>query len=453
MIKKRINPYVLIILSFISIILIGTVLLVMPFASSKGESFGFVDSLFMATSAVCVTGLSVMPNGLGTDMTIYGKVVMWLLIEVGGLSIITIAVFFLSIIRAKIGITNRFVLREALNQENVKGLVFLVRKIVIISFSVQIVCTLINWYPFYTYLEAYGINDLWRALFISIFHSASAFNNAGFDIMLGTQGLTEISSSAGVLPTVSMVTINLTTMLMIVVGGIGFIIIDDIIRHKKWKRFKLHTKITLITTLLLIVIGTLVIKFTSNLGWMESAFTAITSRTAGFSTWDMSVMDVAYPATYVMVISLMFIGASPCSTGGGIKTTTFAILIIAIFSYATGRKAKAFNRKIPFSQIFKAFVLMNVGVIMILLCTFIIMIIQPELGISKVLFEVVSAFSTTGLSLGITTKLNIASKLILSFLMFFGRLGPLTIIGVVNKNWMNQKKESIDYVEESVIIG
>ena len=134
MIKKRFNPYILIILSFMSIIFIGTALLAMPFASTKGESFGFVDSLFMATSAVCVTGLSVMPNGLGTDMTFYGMFVMMILIEVGGLSIITIAVFFLTIIRAKIGITNRFLLREALNQENVKGIVALVRKIVVISF-------------------------------------------------------------------------------------------------------------------------------------------------------------------------------------------------------------------------------------------------------------------------------------------------------------------------------
>ena len=186
---------------------------------------------------------------------------------------------------------------------------------------------------------------------------------------------------------------------------------------------------------------------------MESMFTAITSRTAGFQTWDMSVMAESYPAVYVMVISLMFVGASPCSTGGGIKTTTFAIIIIAIFSYATGRKAKAFNRKIPFSQIFKAFVLMNVGIIMIVISTLLIMVVQPELPISKVIFEVVSAFSTTGLSLGITSSLNIGSKLILSFLMLFGRLGPLTVIGVVNKNWMNQKKEDIDYVEESVIIG
>ena len=453
MVKKRINPYLLIILSFISIILIGTILLVMPFASSTGESFGFVDSLFMATSAVCVTGLSVMPNGLGADMTLYGKIVMMLLIEVGGLSIITIAVFFLTIIRAKIGITNKFVLREALNQENVKGLVYLVRKIVIISFSVQIICTLINWYPFYTYLQAHGINDVWRSLFISLFHSASAFNNAGFDIILGNKGLVELSSTSGVLPTFSMVTINITTMFMIVIGGIGFIVIDDIIRHKRWKKLKLHTKITVITTALIIFIGTVVIKLTSDLGFMESMFTAITSRTAGFQTWDMSVMAESYPAVYVMVISLMFVGASPCSTGGGIKTTTFAIIIIAIFSYATGRKAKAFNRKIPFSQIFKAFVLMNVGIIMIVISTLLIMVIQPELPISKVMFEVVSAFSTTGLSLGITSNLNIGSKLILSFLMLFGRLGPLTVIGVVNKNWMNQKKEDIDYVEESVIIG
>ena len=450
---KRINPYLYIIVSFISVVLVGTVLLVMPFASTSGKSFGFVDSFFMATSAVCVTGLSVMPNGLGADMTIYGKIVMWLLIEVGGLSFITIAVFFLTIIGAKIGISNRYLLREALNQNSVKGIIALVKYIVLFSFSIQIICTLINWYPFYTYISAHGSTNIWEALGLSVFHSASAFNNAGFDITYSSSSLVEFSSKTTVIPHSAMLTINITTMFMIVMGGIGFIVIRDIIGQKRWKYYSLHTKITLITTLLLIAIGTLLVKLTSNLGFLDSMFTAITSRTAGFQTFDMSVIDIMYPGTYIVIVSLMLVGASPCSTGGGIKTTTFGIIMISIFYFARGKQPKAFKRKIPSDQIFKAFVLMNVAILLCLLCTLIIALIQPDLDIAKIIFEVVSAFSTTGLSLGITTSLHAANKFIICFLMLFGRIGPLTIIALLNKNWVSRNNGDIDYIEESVIIG
>lgn len=450
---KRIHPYIYIIMSFLSIVLIGTVLLVMPFASSSGKSFGFVDSFFMATSAVCVTGLSVMPNGLGADMSVYGKIVMCILIEIGGLSIITIAVFFFTIIGAKIGISNRYIIREALNQNSVKGIVKLVRNIVLTSLTIQLIATLINWYPFYTYLQAHGNNNFFAAFGLSLFHSISAFNNAGFDITYSNMSLVEFSSTANVIPQASMITINITTMLLILLGGIGFVVIQDLLKHHRWRYLSLHTKITLITTLILIVVGTLLIKVTSDLGFLESAFTAFTSRTAGFTTWDMSTMEIMYPATYIVVLTLMMVGASPCSTGGGIKTTTIAIIMISVFYFAIGKKPKAFQRKISNQQIFKAFVLMNVAIIIVVICVFLIMIIQPQLPVAKVIFEVISAFSTTGLSLGITTSLNAGSKFVICFLMLFGRIGPLTIIGLLNKNWMNQKHENIDYIEESVIIG
>ena len=262
--KNKIHPYLYIIISFISIVLIGTALLSLPIASSSGESFGFVDSFFMATSATCVTGLSVMPNGLGADMSIFGKLVMLLLIEIGGLSFITVAVFFFTIIGARIGISNRYLLREALNQNNVTGIITLVKYIILISFSIQITCALINWYPFYTYLQAHGNNDGLKALGISIFHSASAFNNAGFDIVYGSDSLIEFSVNANVLPTASVYIINITTILMIIFGGIGFVVIRDVVANKRWKKFSLHTKITLLTTLILIVGGTLVIKLTSS---------------------------------------------------------------------------------------------------------------------------------------------------------------------------------------------
>ena len=184
--------------------------------------------------------------------------------------------------------------------------------------------------------------------------------------------------------------------------------------------------------------------------WLEAFFTSITCRTAGFQTYKISDLP---PASVMICGVLMIIGASPCSCGGGIKTTTFAIIIMAIFHYATGKKTKAFNRSLSDAQIFKAFVLVNIAVINCVAIAGIVLAIQPDLNIGDTAFEVISAFSTTGLSRGITTSLVIPNKIILSFLMLFGRLGPLTVIGVVNKNWMNSSKEAIQYVEESVIIG
>ena len=294
---------------------------------------------------------------------------------------------------------------------------------------------------------------MFAAFGLSLFHSISAFNNAGFDITYSNLSLIEFSSSTNVIPQAAMLTINITTMLLILLGGLGFVVIQDLVKQRRWRKLSLHTKITLITTLILLVVGSVLIKVTSDLGILESIFTAFTSRTAGFSTWDMSAMEIMYPATYIVVLTLMMIGASPCSTGGGIKTTTIAIIMISIFYFAIGKKPKAFQRKISNQQIFKAFVLMNISIIIIVMCIFLIMIIQPGLPVAKVIFEAISAFSTTGLSLGITTSLNAGSKFVICFLMLFGRIGPLTIIGLLNKNWMNQKHENINYIEESVIIG
>jgi len=187
-----------------------------------------------------------------------------------------------------------------------------------------------------------------------------------------------------------------------------------------------------------------------DIGWMEALFTAITCRTAGFATYRMTDLT---PAASLLCIILMMIGASPCSCGGGIKTTTFAILMMAIFHYAIGKKVKAFNRSVQTEQITKAFILVNIAIITCVLVTVIVVLLQPQFTIGDSIFEVVSAFSTTGLSKGITTDLSIANKVILSFMMLFGRLGPLTVIGTVNKNWLNPPKEMIRYVEESVIIG
>ena len=459
---NKIHPYLYIIFTFVSVIVIGTLLLLLPFAytdeyrnSVSGGDY-FSNALFMAASAVCVTGLSVMPNGLCADMTIYGKTIMVVLMEIGGLSIITIAVFFFTIIGAKIGISNRYLLRESLNQNSVKGIINLVKSIVLLSLLVQTIGIVVNWYPLYEYTVYLGggKGSILKALLMSAFHAAASFNNAGFDVF-SADNMAVFSSSQYMnygLSYGSMITINLSTMFMIVIGGIGVVVLRDVFAKRfRWKYFTLHTKITIITTGSLIVFGSLLLKLTCNqMTWLEAFFTSITCRTAGFQTFKISDLP---PASVMICGVLMIIGASPCSCGGGIKTTTFAIIIMAIFHYATGKKTKAFNRSLSDAQIFKAFVLVNIAVINCVVIAGIVLAIQPGLDIGDTAFEVISAFSTTGLSRGITTSLVIPNKILLSFLMLFGRLGPLTVIGVVNKNWMTSSREAIQYVEESVIIG
>ena len=433
---KKFNPYITIIFTFISVILIGTVLLMLPIASKSGESFGIVDSLFMSTSAVCVTGLGVI--NIGTEMSAFGKVVMMLLMEIGGLSIITIAVFFFTILGGKISASNKFLLRESLNQNAISGVVPLVKRIIVASLVIQLIGAIINGFSLYSYYNG----DIIKTIEYSVFHSVASFNNAGFDAF-GGDSLIEFKDN---------ILLNSSTMFLIISGGIGFVVMIDIIRNKRFKKFSLHTKLVLLTTFFLITLGMVAIKFTSDMSWLQALFTSVTSRTAGFSTYDMSTLN-NHPAAYIIIIVLMIIGASPCSTGGGIKTTTVAIAFLAIVYYAIGKKTKAFQRKISEAQIFKCFALITMAIFIVIVGSIVVSSVQPELGLDKIIFEVVSAFSTTGLSMGITSSLNSFNRVFLCVLMLFGRLGPLTIIGIVNKNWMSQSDDNIKYIEESVIIG
>ena len=432
---RKIHPYILIISSFVSVILLGTLLLLLPISAKDGNSIGFIDSLFMSTSAVCVTGLATV--SVANNLSVFGQIVMCVLMEIGGLSIITIAVFIFAILGAKIGVSNRILIKEALNQNSVKGVIGLVKKIIFTTLIIQGVGTIINLIalmPHYDY-------NFGRSLYVSIFHTVASFNNAGFDIF-GDDSMLGFSSD---------VLLNATTMILIVLGGIGFIVIDDIIRKRRWKRLTLHTKLTLIITAILIIGGALLFRMAqSNATWMQSFFTSITCRTAGFATFDMAELS---NGGYLICVGLMFIGASPCSTGGGIKTTTIIVILIAIYHFATGKTAKAFGRKIPNNVIFMAFVLYVIAFIFLVVGIFVVACIEADIDLKKIIFECVSAFSTTGLSMGITKSLSIGSKLVLCVLMLFGRLGPLTIIGVVNKNWMNESRSDIKYVEEGVYVG
>ena len=435
---KKIHPYFIIILTFLGVILSGTIFLLFPVSGGDGKSIGFVNALFMSTSAVCVTGLGTV--NVASGLSLFGKVILAILMEIGGLSILTIAIFFFTILGAKLSVSNKFLLREALNQNSVKGVTTLVIKIIIWASIIQFVGVILNMFALMPYYDG----NFSKALGYSIFHSIASFNNAGFDAF-GTDSMIGFKDN---------LMLNTSTMFLIIFGGIGFIVLSDLIKKRNWKLLQLHTKIVLITTGALIFGGAILIKLTAwtDISWLQAFFTSVTCRTAGFTTYDMADL-VNHPATYIIILFLMFIGASPCSTGGGIKTTTLAVALISTVYYARGKKAKVFKRKIDDAQIFKSFVLIGVGVMIVIFGTFVVCIAQKEIGLMEGLFEVVSAFSTTGLSMGITSKLNVFNKLFICLIMFTGRLGPLTIIGLVNKNWMTESNEEIQYVEESVIIG
>lgn len=434
--KFKVHPYVFIILTFIAVILSGTLCFMLPIAVQDGETIGFVDSFFMSTSCVCVTGLSVINVGL--KLTIFGKVVMAVLMEIGGLSFLTIAVCFFSLLGGKIGIGNRYLLREALNQNSLAGIVHLVKRIILISFVIQLGGTILN----YIALMSYYDYDFLNTLGVSVYHSIASFNNAGFDIF-GKESLIGFKDN---------VLLNISTIILIISGGLGFIVIDELVCKHSLRKLSIHSKIVLTMTITLVLVGMLVFKLAmyDEITWLQALFTSVTCRTAGFTSIDLSSLP---PAAYVMSIMLMFIGASPCSTGGGVKTSTILVILLTFVYYAQGKKPKIFHRRISDGSIFKAFVLFGVAVIVVLIGTLVIGLIQPELSLQHILFEVVSGFSTTGLTMGITTQLSGYSKAILCVLMFFGRLGPLTIIGVVNHNWMTDSKENIQYVEERIIVG
>ncbi|MDD3122982.1 MAG: potassium transporter TrkG [Candidatus Izemoplasmatales bacterium] len=438
--KKRLSPLIVIVLSFLGIIVVGVFLFKLPFSVQSGKFISWVDALFLSTSAVCVTGLSTIPD-LAATLSVFGKVVLGLLIQIGGTGIVTIAIYVLVILGIKIGVTERYVLKEALNQHSISGMVRLVRSIIFTTLIIEFFGMIINFIVFiqdYSFLSALGI---------SAFHSISSFNNAGFDI-LGNSSL-QIYSSNWLL--------NINTMVQIVVGGIGFIVIQDVIKKKNWKSLSLYSKIVLKTTLFLIISGTILIKVLEydSVTWLQAIFQSITTRTAGFSTIDLNLFSYT---TIAIIMIFMFIGASPNSTGGGIKTTTFYVIFRSTISFLLGKPTIINNRRIEDDNRSKAFTLVLLAMSSIFVTFVIVSTIEmhnprTDMSFIKVLFETISAFGTVGLSLGVTPYLYPASKVILSLLMFLGRLGPITIFGILNKNWGHPNVSSVSYATEKILVG
>ncbi|OPY62745.1 TrkH family potassium uptake protein [Pelotomaculum terephthalicicum] len=437
----RATPSQVLVVGFASLILTGAVLLTMPAAVRPGQEISFLTSLFTATSAVCVTGLVVVDTG--THWTTFGQVVILALIQVGGLGFMTMATFFAMLMGRRIGLRQRLIIQESLNQTNIAGIVRLAKYVLLFTFTTEFVFAIL--------LAIRWSTDLgWRkGLWFGLFHSISSFNNAGFDLFGGFKSLTGYTGD---------ITVNLCITTLIILGGIGFSVIVDVLRHNKdFRHLSLHTKMTLSVTGLLLVTGTLIIYFLemdNTLKTLSPAgkalaayFQAVTPRTAGYNTLDMGALR---SATQFFIVILMFIGASPGSTGGGVKTTTIGALAIAVWSMAKGKEnAEVFQRRIGPEQIYKS-------VAIILLATILVASVSLLLSITEnadflaVLFEATSAFGTVGLSMGLTPELTSAGRIIIMLTMFLGRVGLLTVIfALANK----QRSTPLRYPEEKIMVG
>ena len=434
--KIIISPYIYIMLSFLGVIILGSILLRLPISLKDGINLPYIDALFLSTSASCVTGLSTVAS-VDATFTYFGKVVLIFLMEIGGLSIVTIASFLLVILGKKMGFSSKFFLTSALNQNSSKGIITFLKRVVIMSLIIQAVFLIFNT----IILSKYYDNFL--SLFgVAIFHTVSSFNNAGFDLF-GTNSMINYSTD---------IWLNISTMLAIILGGLGFLVLSEIFALPFKKRLSFHSKVVLLFTLLLILIPTVIFRLTMNVTWLEALFTAVTARTAGFTTIDFTT-KMNETAAYPLMLVLMFIGASPGSTGGGVKTTTFFTIIITIIYACIGKKPKAFKRNIAQESITKSFSLIMISLTYIVILSMLLKIFNNEMPFTYLLYEAFSAFGTVGVSMGITANLSLASKILICITMFIGRIGPLSFVSFWSKSFMEEKTANVRYLEEKIIIG
>lgn len=426
---KKMSPGRFIALGFAFVILIGALLLFLPISHNEGIDVAFIDALFTSTSAVCVTGLTVVDTA--DTYNVFGQIVVALLIQIGGLGVTCVGVSFILLARRKVDFKDRILVKEALNLGSVKGIVRLVKSILLMTLCFEGVGAILSFLVFsrdYPTVKAIGI---------SIFHSIASFNNAGFDNLGGFKNLLEYQNN---------VLMNLTTCALIIFGGLGFVVIKEILHKHCIKKFSLHTKVVITMTIILLISGTIMLKLTEDVTWLGAFFFSTSARTAGFSTYP--VGNFTNAGLFILII-LMFIGASPGSTGGGIKTTTAFTLFKSAYSTSTNKHCCGFKRRIPNETISKAFILTFLAMLWVCVSTFLLCVLEPEYTFMALLFEVVSAFGTVGLSTGITPDLEPVSEFIIILTMFIGRVGPLTIASL----WSFKPMSNVRYSEEAITIG
>lgn len=465
------TPAQILALGYLAVIVMGTFLLSFPVATTTPGSLDFISAIFTATSATCVTGLIVVDTG--TVFSIFGQIIIMLMIQIGGLGLMVMSTMIAFIIGKKINLKERLVLQEDLNQFKISGLVRLVRYVLLFTLIIEAVGALLLYISF---MKEYPLS---KAVYFSIFHSISAFNNAGMDLTG--------NSLEGY---ISNLNVNLVIMGLIILGGLGFTVIIELYQLTRRKRNKkriitlkiikfpkeslksikhsfvsgliktsLQTKVVLITTLILLFVGFagfFALEYTNkytlgNLSFgqkvLASLFLSVSPRTAGFSTIPTGLLRSS--SIFLMII-LMFIGASPGSTGGGIKTTTFGVLLITSWNLIRGKDdIQLFNRQIEKDIVMKSTVIIILSLILVVTVTM-VLTISEDMDFLPVFFETVSAFGTVGLSTGISSGLSNFAKITIIFTMFIGRVGPLTLAFAFAQK---HKEGYYHYPKEKIMVG
>lgn len=443
------RPTQIMVSGFAAIIVIGALLLTLPIASQSGESIGLLNALFTATSAVCVTGLVMVDTA--TYWSLFGQIVIITLIQIGGLGFMTVATMFSLMARKKIQLRERLLIQESLNQADLSGLVRLTRFVLIITITIEGIGALVLSTVF---IPQFGLS---KGIWYSVFHAISAFCNAGFDLMGSVSGpFTSLNSY------VNNFTVSMTVCALIVLGGLGFPVVLDIVRKRRFSKLNVHSKVVLFSTATLIFVGALfifLIEFNQKTTMadlplkgkvLSAIFQSVTARTAGFNTLDLATLRES--SVFVMII-LMFIGASPASTGGGIKTTTLAVLIITVRSFLSGKSdIEAFERRLAPSTIKKSLGIFVISISAVIFGTLIISITQPNFTLVQSAFEVTSALATVGSSLAGTPNLNALGKIIIIIFMFMGRVGSLTLFMAILSGG-RRKSQPIRYAEGKIMVG
>ena len=427
---RRLSPARILALGFAGLILLGSLLLSLPCCVRPGVQVSYLDILYTAVSAVCVTGLVVVD--VADTFTALGQGLVGLLIQIGGLGVATVGAGVILMMGKKVSQQERTLIREAMNLDSGKGVIRFIKSVFFTTLIFEGLGTALS-YPVF----ARNYPPL-RALGVSLFHAVASFNNAGFDILGSMQNL---------IPYRDDVLLNLVTCLLIFFGGIGFLVIREMLEKRlRWRRFSMHTKVVLSVSLTLTAAGALLLWLTEDMSFISALFHSVSARTAGFSTVPLGTFS---NAGLLVMMLLMVIGASPGSTGGGVKTSTFFALLAGIRASATNTSEKAFHYALPREAFRKAAVIMLLALGAIGGSAFLMAAMEPELPLRDILFEMASAFGTVGLSTGITPRLSPGSKMLSMGMMFIGRLGPMTIASL----WYFSRGERIHYPEGNIAIG
>lgn len=409
-------------LGFGLIILWGFLMLLLPISQENPVSA--LDCLFVATSAVCVTGLT--PVDISLDFTLFGQNIIMLLFQIGGLGFAVIVVFILSAM-SRSRLYSKTLLRESLGFKNSVSVMRIIKYTLLSTFTIELIGAILL---FIAFRKDYPLAE---AMHKAVFHSISAYNNAGFDLF--STSMVGYNTSPLVCLTISS---------LIILGGLGYFVYYDLLRYRRRKHLALHSKIVLWTTAVLLIVGTILLKISSGESWLISYFHSVSTRTAGFFASDISDMNNA--SAFLMII-LMFIGASPGSTGGGIKTTTFFTIFMSATRTFRKSEATVFSRRIGRDSTEKAFSLLSVSLSVVILALFVLCITEDAPFI-KLLFEVISAFATVGLTMGLTSNLTIIGKITIILVMFIGRVGIISIITATHS-----EEALVHFPEEEISIG